>query len=109
MTVIRWEKSASADREAVFMYLYREAGAQVAIATDERFDGMVNILKASPMAGVRAGKTEKQRKLIVPRFPFIIVYVYEDETVSILRILHTSRKIAGHYRRQSALPDRSES
>ncbi len=69
----------------------------VAIAADDRLAGMATILVENPLAGVKAGRLEKQRKLVVPHFPFIIVYVAESARVCILRVLHTSRKIAGQY------------
>jgi addiction module RelE/StbE family toxin len=98
-SVIQWEKQAQADRETIFRYLYQEAGLSVASATDDRFISMVAILQENPLAGTKAGRTEKQRKLVVPRFPFIIVYVAEESVVRVLRLLHTSRKIAGYYRK----------
>lgn len=97
--VVQWEKQGLADREAIFCYLYREAGLVVASATDERFVSVVSILKENPLTGMQAGKTAKQRKLVVPRLPFIIVYVVEDRCVRILRVLHTSRRMTGRYRK----------
>ncbi|UAN18759.1 MULTISPECIES: type II toxin-antitoxin system RelE/ParE family toxin [Enterobacter] len=94
---VEWEKRAQHDRENLFRYLNREAGAMVAIAADDRLAGMVTILAENPLAGVKAGGSEKQRKLVVPHFPFIVVYVAESARVRILRVLHTSRKIAGQY------------
>ncbi|MCT4713483.1 type II toxin-antitoxin system RelE/ParE family toxin [Enterobacteriaceae bacterium H18W14] len=96
---IQWEAQVRSDREAISRFLYQEAGLPVASATGDRFVHVVGILKENPPAGTKAGKTDKQRKLVVPRFPFIIVYVTEDMTVRILRILHTSRKLTGRYLR----------
>ncbi|MEG3130576.1 type II toxin-antitoxin system RelE/ParE family toxin [Pantoea cypripedii] len=96
-TSIVWERRALTDRENIFLYLNKEAGALVAIAADDRLAAMVNILKENPMAGVQAGRTEQHRKLVIPHFPFIVVYVTDENKVSILRVLHTSRKIAGRY------------
>ncbi|ENM8969740.1 type II toxin-antitoxin system RelE/ParE family toxin, partial [Salmonella enterica subsp. enterica serovar Infantis] len=94
MTVrVEWEKRAQRDREDIFLYLNREAGDEVAIAADDRLAGMTGILEENPLAGVKAGRLENQRKLVVPHFPFIIVYVAEKEHVRILRVLHTARKI----------------
>jgi toxin ParE1/3/4 len=94
---VEWEKRAQADRENIFGYLNREAGAMVVIAADDRLAGMATILVENSLAGVKAGRSEKQRKLVVPHFPFIIVYVAEKVRVRILHILHTSRRIAGRY------------
>lgn len=97
-TIIVWEKRALADRENIFIYLNKAAGAIVAIAADARFVSMIEILKDNPFAGVKAGRTENQRKIVIPHFPFIVVYVIDKERVHILRILHTARKIAQHYK-----------
>ncbi|KEA52622.1 plasmid stabilization protein [Mangrovibacter sp. MFB070] len=98
MTVcVEWEKRAQSDRENIFLYLNREVGALVAIAADEQLAGMAGILAENPLAGVKAGRSETQRKLVVPHFPFIIVYATENARVRILRVLHTSRKVAGQY------------
>lgn len=98
MTVrVEWEKRAQADRENIFLYLDRKAGAVVAIAADDRLTGMAAILIENPLAGVKAGRSESQRKLVVPHFPFIIIYIAEKERVRILRVLHTSRKIVRRY------------
>ncbi len=96
-SVVQWEKQAQADREAIFRYLYQEAGLTVASATDDRFVSVVSILEENSQAGTKAGTTGKQRKLVVSRFPFIIVYAVEHNMVRILRVLHISRKITGRY------------
>ncbi|QBH98475.1 type II toxin-antitoxin system RelE/ParE family toxin [Limnobaculum zhutongyuii] len=98
MTIVLWETQAQIDRKNIFLYLYREAGLPVASAADEKFIMLAGLLEDNPQAGVVAGKFGKHRKLTVARFPFIIVYVIEPGEVRILRILHTSRKIASRYR-----------
>ncbi|WP_114192143.1 type II toxin-antitoxin system RelE/ParE family toxin [Edaphovirga cremea] len=97
MTVVRWELRAQVDRESIFRYLYREAGLLVASATDDKFEMLASLLEDNPEAGTEAGKSRKNRKLTVPRFPFIIVYVNEPGEVRILRVLHTARHIASKY------------
>lgn len=97
---VEWEKRAQRYREDIFLYLTREAGSAVAIAADDRLAGMTGILEENPQTGVKAGRLESQRKLVVPHFPFIIVYVAEKEHVRILRVLHSARKIASQYRKR---------
>lgn len=97
MTIVLWEAQAQVDRKSIFLYLYREAGLPVAKATDEKFMTLTELLLDNPQAGVVVGKFAKKRKLTVARFPFIMVYVNEPDEVRILRILHTSRKIASRY------------
>ncbi|MFC0139430.1 type II toxin-antitoxin system RelE/ParE family toxin [Erwinia mallotivora] len=96
---VEWSRDAQADREAVYRYLYQEAGLRVADATDEKLRDIANILAENPHAGVKTGRVESRRKLVVPKFPFIMVYVVEPDQVWIARVLHTSRKIAGRYGR----------
>ncbi|WP_092876794.1 type II toxin-antitoxin system RelE/ParE family toxin [Izhakiella capsodis] len=96
---VQWEIQAQEDRETIFRYLYQEAGLLVASATDDKLVSMIGILSENPQAGVEAGRTVKRRKLVVPHFPFNITYVAEETVVRILRVLHTSRKIAGRYSR----------
>lgn len=95
---IQWEKNAQLDREVIFNYLFREAGLIVASATDDKFLNLVELLRENPYAGIQIERINKKRKLIVPHFPFIIVYVIEHNIIRIIRILHTSRKIAMQYR-----------
>lgn len=95
---IVWDRLALTDRENIFLYLNQEAGAAVAIAVDDRIFSLIEILRDNPMAGVRAGRNENQRKLVVPHFPFIVVYSAAEHRVSVLRILHTSRKMTELYR-----------
>ncbi|MBN7765952.1 type II toxin-antitoxin system RelE/ParE family toxin [Pectobacterium brasiliense] len=97
---VRWEKQALADREGIYRYLYKEAGLDVANAADEKFISSVSLLEATPEAGLDIGKSGKRRKLVLTRFPFIIIYALKRKVneVHILRILHTSRKLSASYR-----------
>ncbi|OAT15993.1 hypothetical protein M977_04677 [Buttiauxella gaviniae ATCC 51604] len=58
-TIIAWEKRTLTDRENIFIYLNKATQAIVAIAADDRFVAMVEILKDNPLADVKAGRTEK--------------------------------------------------
>ncbi len=94
---MQWGKQAQSDRESIYVYLYQEAGVDVATTVDEKFTAMARLLEETPLAGVRAGKKDNQRKLIMPRLPFIMVYAVATNVVRILRILHMSRKITRRY------------
>lgn len=94
---VQWEKRAQIDREAIFNYLLREAGLVVAGAYDEKIISLINLIKENPYAGLQIGRIKKNLKLIVPHFPFIIVYATEHNSIHIIRILHTSRKITALY------------
>jgi len=97
MTQLRWESRASIDREDIFIWLSRHAGCQVAIAADDKLSRMAAILIDNPQAGGVAGKAQNQRKLVVPHFPFILVYLLVNDEVRILRVLHTSRRLTSRW------------
>jgi len=97
MTEVLWASSAQTDREEIFAYLLHEAGFNVAAAADEKFINMAEVLRNNPLAGLQRGKKVHQRKLVVPNFPFILVYFVAANEVHILRILHTARKIAATF------------
>ncbi|WP_274725157.1 type II toxin-antitoxin system RelE/ParE family toxin [Xenorhabdus bovienii] len=92
-----WEETAQADREQIYRYFYEQAGLLLADKVDARFQEMAELLKTAPYSGVKIRNNidESYRKLIVPHFPFILLYQYikENSNIRILRVLHTSRQI----------------
>jgi len=99
---VRWEKRALADREGIYRYLYKEAGLDVANGVDDKFESTVSLLEATPEAEIDIGKSGERRKLVLTKFPFIIIYALKRKIneVHILRILHTSRKVSAKYQTQ---------
>ncbi|CDL84113.1 type II toxin-antitoxin system RelE/ParE family toxin [Xenorhabdus szentirmaii] len=99
MITISWEETAQTDREQIYLYFFEQAGLLLADEIDAKFMEMTELLKITPYAGVKArnNRDERYRKLVVPHFPFIILYHYDEEIENIktLRILHTARKITG--------------
>ncbi|PLV62255.1 type II toxin-antitoxin system RelE/ParE family toxin [Erwinia sp. B116] len=95
---VRWATSALADREGIFRYLNREAGFQIAQQTDDKFISMSRLLAENPLMGVATVAGEHRRRLTVVHFPFIMVYAIEAQQIAVLRVLHTSRRVADFYR-----------
>ncbi|MBD2781289.1 type II toxin-antitoxin system RelE/ParE family toxin [Xenorhabdus szentirmaii] len=99
MITISWEETAQTDREQIYLYFFEQAGLLLADEIDAKFVEMSALLKVTPYAGVKArnNRDERYRKLVVPHFPFIMLYHYDEEIENIktLRILHTARKITG--------------
>lgn len=95
---VRWATAALADREAIFRYLYREAGCPVATQTDEKFVAMSRLLAEQPQSGVVISGNDKRRRLTLSHLPFIMVYAISAQQISILRLLHSSRKVSALYR-----------
>ena len=48
-------------------------------------------LKENPSLG-RAGRVLRTRELVISKYPYIVPYQVRENTVYVLRILHTSRK-----------------
>lgn len=97
MIKLQWEEAAQTDREQIYLYFYEQAGLLLADKVDARFQEMAELLKTAPLSGVKIKNNvdESYRKLIVPHFPFIMLYQYVKKysNIRILRVLHTSRKI----------------
>ncbi|MNG75193.1 hypothetical protein D3C79_336920 [compost metagenome] len=72
-----------------------EAEKQNVSALSQLASGLAGGLIADSTAGAVGGSVAG--KLVIPHFPFIIVYVVADRAVSVLQVLHISRKIAGRY------------
>ncbi|SFU33663.1 type II toxin-antitoxin system RelE/ParE family toxin [Xenorhabdus koppenhoeferi] len=99
MITISWEETAQTDREQIYLYFFEQAGLLLADEIDAKFVEMAGLLTVTPYAGVKARNSpdERYRKLVVPHFPFVMLYRYDEEieNIKILRILHTARKITG--------------
>ncbi|MGV7962433.1 type II toxin-antitoxin system RelE/ParE family toxin [Photorhabdus tasmaniensis] len=99
MIRISWEETAHTDREQIYLYFFEQAELLLADEINTKFSEMAELLKVSPYVGIKARNSpdERYRKLVVPHFPFIMLYRYDEdiENIKILRILHTSRRITG--------------
>ncbi|WP_439070471.1 type II toxin-antitoxin system RelE/ParE family toxin (plasmid) [Serratia nevei] len=95
MNKILWDDPAQTDREQIYIYFFEQAGLLLADRIDARFEELAALLLTNPVAGVKARKNtdDRYRKLIVPHFPFILLYRYDDNEIHILRVLHTSRRV----------------
>lgn len=51
----------------------------------------VQKLKDNPSIG-RAGRVLRTRELVISKYPYIVPYQVRENTIYILRVLHTSRK-----------------
>lgn len=95
MNRILWDEPAQTDREQIYIYFFEQAGLLLADRVDARFEELAALLLTNPVAGVKARNNadDRYRKLIVPHFPFILLYYYDDNEIHILRVLHTSRRV----------------
>lgn len=96
--ILFWERKAQEDREMIFQYFFEHAGLALADQVEAKFESMAELLQANPLLGkpIKNGK-KAFRKLVIPHFPFIFIYAVAEQRIMILRVLHTSRKLSGHY------------
>ncbi|MGG4664923.1 type II toxin-antitoxin system RelE/ParE family toxin [Providencia vermicola] len=99
MIKLLWEKAAQTDREHIYHYFFKHAGILLADKIDNRFQELTELLQATPYSGVKVKNKENYRKLIIPNFPFFILYQInkKDNHIRILRILHTATRLASNY------------
>lgn len=86
----RWTAPALRDFSEGMAFIARddpEAARRVA----ERVGAAVRRLEQFPLLG-KMGRRHGTRELVLPRLPYVLVYRAEgDSSVTILRLLHTSR------------------
>jgi plasmid stabilization system protein ParE len=89
---IRWLPEAVDEFEKIVAYL--EAGSPPAAEriANELYDGIVS-LADTPYWG-RVLEDSGSRQIIFAKIHYIVTYTIVHETVVILRIIHTSRRIA---------------
>jgi len=95
MTRLVVAADAEADMRDILAYLEREAGSSIATDYGRRFGRTIERLVRMPETGApRPNLGPRARIAIV--FPYILVYDYrrENDTLTLLRILHGRRNIS---------------
>lgn len=87
---LSWRPAAEADRLAIYDHIEAD-NPQAAERVDERILARILTLLQLPHSG-RPGRVEGTRELTVGRTPYVVIYQIEDDTVRILRILHSARE-----------------
>ncbi|WP_321884457.1 type II toxin-antitoxin system RelE/ParE family toxin [Paraburkholderia bannensis] len=90
---VEWSPLALADREAIFDFS-QTRNPRVAVIRDQYIAATVRRLRLYPEIG-RHGRVHGTRELVVHGAPFIVAYRIEDLTITILRVLHSSRRWPG--------------
>ena len=88
---IRWLRKAlrNLDGEATYIAVDDVVAARLVV---QRILGAVAMLSAQPGLG-RPGRVPGTRELIVAKTRYIVPYRVRGETVEILRVFHTSRRL----------------
>jgi toxin ParE1/3/4 len=89
--------AAQRDVEEAVAYYREEAGLEVALDFVDSLEAAISDLQHHPLIGSLRFAFELEipdlRGWPVERFPYIVFYVSDDETIDIWRVLHTKRDI----------------
>jgi len=88
---VKFSASAAEDLKTIQEYICennREAAKKVVAHIIKEIE---TVIVPNPGAG-RAGRVLRTRELVISKYPYIIPYQVRENTIYILRVLHTSRK-----------------
>jgi len=96
MTRLVVSADADADTGEILDYLAREAGQMIAEVYGRRFQTTLERITDMPESGAPRQSLGPEARVVVV-YPYILIYDYAktDDTVTLLRILHGRRNIAG--------------
>lgn len=86
---VKWLRRALRNLEQARNYVFQDnpTAAQELII---KIQNAANQLQNYPFMG-KNGRVEGTRELIISNSPYILIYRIKEETVEVLRILHTSK------------------
>ena len=92
---VRWLRKAlrNLDEEASYIAIDDAGAARLVV---QRVLGAVAVLAEQPGLG-RLGRVPGTRELVVQQTRYIVPYRMRGETVEILRVFHTSRRLPEHW------------
>ncbi|MDK2407957.1 type II toxin-antitoxin system mRNA interferase toxin, RelE/StbE family [Aphanizomenon sp. PH219] len=87
---VKWLRQALRNLKQAHNYVFPEnpTAAQELIL---KIQNAANQLENYPFMG-KSGRVDGTRELIISNSPYMIIYRVKEETVEILRILHTSKR-----------------
>lgn len=91
---LRWTRLAEGDLEAIAKYIGQDSPAAAVRVVLELIDQAEKLLSRHTALG-RPGRVIGTRELVIQGLPYIIPYRVRDNTIEILRVLHTSRRWPG--------------
>ncbi|MDC9583214.1 type II toxin-antitoxin system RelE/ParE family toxin [Xenorhabdus sp. PR6a] len=86
---LEWKPMALEDREKIMNYIARD-NPQAAIKLDDAFEAAAERAKDNPDR-YKSGRLKNTQEIVVHPH-YILVYKAYGETVTILRVLHTSQQ-----------------
>jgi addiction module RelE/StbE family toxin len=92
---VRWLRQALRNLDAEATYIADEDPLAARVVV-ERVLHAVELLAQQPGLG-RTGRVPGTRELLVPKTRYIVPYRVHGETIEILRVFHTSRRLPGKW------------
>lgn len=86
-----WTDEAEQDLENILTYYIEEAGLHLANAIFVHIKEQVGSLKLLPHR-CRPGRVANTREYVLHRLPYVAVVHVDEDTVSVLNVIHTARK-----------------
>jgi toxin ParE1/3/4 len=90
MNKLLWTRRSLKDLESIYYYIAQDSQS-VAKDVITGIKKLTENLSYQPFMG-RQERKEGTRELVLVKTPFIVVYRIRDDTVEVLRILHSSQK-----------------
>jgi toxin ParE1/3/4 len=87
---IRWLNLALTDLDNIFEFITEDNPTAARKVVRQIWES-VEMLKDQPKMG-RPGRVAETRELIINNTPFIVPYRVKDNTIQILRVIHSARK-----------------
>ena len=87
---VRWTRKALANLDQEAEYIAQD-NPEAAVRIVEQIRSSVQTLLDFPALG-RPGRVSGTRELVINETPYIVPYRIREQTVEILRVLHSSRK-----------------
>lgn len=91
MLDVKWTEEAELDLEDILAYYLNHAGMRVTEAIYSRIKAQVGSLNVFPER-CRPGRVPGTKEYVIARLPYIAVLDVGTDSITILNIMHTSRK-----------------
>jgi addiction module RelE/StbE family toxin len=88
--IVRWSLLARQDLQLLRAYIARENPAAAARVA-RRISAATRRLGQYPYLG-RTGRQAGTRELVVPRTPYVVIYVVFEDRLEIVRVLHGAQR-----------------
>ncbi len=88
---VKFSKSSLKDLHSIQKYICENNKDAARNVISHIIHSIETILVPNPAAG-RMGRVLRTRELVISKYPYIVPYQVQNETIYILRVLHSSQK-----------------